>query len=490
MKKISLVVTALLSVASAISGLAANITVASAADSGEGSLREAVEKAATDDVITFDIPKKGTGYDPAADTWAITLTNGEIKISKRLTVKGDGKIILDGNNASRIFSHDTSSDVVNALTLDGLTFRNGWATGDGGAVLMRGRIDATGCTFTGNKARSGGAMYALGTVTITGCTFIANSAVSGGGAVNARYGRVNATGCAFTRNTTDTDGGAVYADKGAVAVEGCSFTGNIANGCGGAVYADKGSVTAEICSFTGNTANNGSGGAVWAETAFSAKTCAFSGNKAVNGSGGAVHADGTATAEGSTFTGNKAESGSAVRASGLVSAANSSFAENCAGSGHSGAIHADRSAYLYHVTVVNSTGAGVYLCVDPSKAKPRLYAYNSVIAGNSADIQAGFGNGDGITAVPPESIIGSSLIEGATAGVSYATVFGVNTPGKDGVVFPRVGGRADKTASALRAAGLKVLPGVKSAEVIACLGQDISGTSRPATGKVSYGAKE
>ena len=488
MKKTSFIVTALLLAAAAGSGLAANITVSTTADAGDGSLRAAVEKAGPEDIVIFDIPARGPGYDAASGKWAITLTNGEIKVSRTLVVKGGGKIILDGNNTSRILSYDSSYNNNNdALTLDGLTFRNGRSANDGGAVQMRGRVTLSGCTFTANAAKSGGALYAVGTVTITNCIFTANAASGGGGSVNARYGRVTATSCTFAHNTADADGGAVYTDKGSITAAGCTFAGNTANGSGGAVYTDKAFVTVESCTFSGNKAESGSGGAVWAECALTATACAFTGNKAET-SGGAAHA-GEAVIENCTFTDNAAHSGGAVRTAGFAAAMNSAFSGNHTGGGFSGAIHADRLAYLYHATVVDSVGAGVYLSVDSTKAFPRLYAYNSVIVGNGSGVQAGFGNDDGITAIPQNSITGSSLIEGIIAGVTRATVFGKNEPDK-GVTAPRAGGRADKAAGAIRAAGLKVPHGMKPADVVAALRSDISGAPRPAAGKVSYGVKE
>ena len=72
--------------------LLAVLTVTSDADSGTGSLREAVAKANDHDVINFD---------PGLNGHTITLTGGEIDITKNLTIVGLGadQLTISGNQA-------------------------------------------------------------------------------------------------------------------------------------------------------------------------------------------------------------------------------------------------------------------------------------------------------------------------------------------------------------------------------------------------------
>ena len=112
-------------------------------------------------------------------------------------------------------------------------------------------------------------------------------------------------------------------------------------------------------------------------------------------------------------------------------------------------------------------------------------------------------------------IDGDSLIEGVFAAVTTASVFGGRTVEEDGTLTPLADGPADKMADALTGEKIEV-PGdddslVKKVrarkeqgsrksvrtinvptapEIIAALKKDAVGVSRPASGKVCYGAKE
>ena len=615
---------AMLFAASAVS--AASITVTSAADSGPGSLRDALANALDGDEVTFAIPVEDAGYDAASGIWTITLTGGEIVFEKSLAIKGGGAIILDGNNANRILYCKSKA----ALTLAGLAFRNGRAVhsagkGFGGAVWSRGTLAVTDCVFTDNAAdKDAGATWAYSNITATGCAFIRNSSRECGGALYTTFGSVTATDCTFTGNTARVFGGAVYVREEAatIAVAGCAFTGNSTGegrvGRGGAVCANSGSITATDCTFTGNvaagqagavgayttatvtrcvftanTADNkagalnayasviavdcaftgntarGSGGAVSGGSrtntvirctfkgntvagyggavgsgALNAADCTFTGNTAGNGGavsggmfnatrcaftantagfGGAVHtmSGHVLTATDCVFSGNSADSGGAV-AGAVASAANSVFTRNRTAGAHSAAIDASGGIYLYHTTVADNTGAGVCVVVgggDDGDAAPALHACNSIIAGNSAAVQAGYrspmtkirvaenaadltpeelaalvaqqiSSARTLTAFTAGAVTGTSLIEGVTDGVTRAAVFGDDAADANSFFTPLAGGLADKTADALTASGIAVPEGKAAADVIAALRRDITGAVRPVEGKVCYGARE
>jgi hypothetical protein len=99
---------------------ASAVVVTSTADSGPGSLRQAID----------DTPASGTvSFDPAV-TGTITLTTGELAITKNLTIEGPGARVLrvSGNDASRAFAISGSNVLV---TINKLTITNG-QTPDGG----------------------------------------------------------------------------------------------------------------------------------------------------------------------------------------------------------------------------------------------------------------------------------------------------------------------------------------------------------------------
>ena len=100
--------TALLALASSAS--AGTISVANLNDSGAGSLRDAIAKAAVNETIVLPVGQ-------------ITLTTGPLAFEKNLTITGagPGASTLSGNNASRIFTITGTPTV----TLQGLTITQG-----------------------------------------------------------------------------------------------------------------------------------------------------------------------------------------------------------------------------------------------------------------------------------------------------------------------------------------------------------------------------
>src|SRR3954447_24114469 len=72
------------------------LTVTNNHDGGAGSLRAAIKAANSGDTIVFA---------PSLDGQTITLTSGELAISKSLDIEGPGadKLAVSGNNAVRVF---------------------------------------------------------------------------------------------------------------------------------------------------------------------------------------------------------------------------------------------------------------------------------------------------------------------------------------------------------------------------------------------------
>jgi hypothetical protein len=148
------------------------LTVTSIADSGAGSLRAEIAAAHKGDTIAFDSSLNGK---------TITLTSGELLISKNLIIAGpiDRNLTISGSNASRVF------DVLNGVTgtLSGLTISNGQpGSGYGGGILNYGTLTVSNGILSGNSASNyGGGIYNTGTLTVTGSILSNNSAGIGGG---------------------------------------------------------------------------------------------------------------------------------------------------------------------------------------------------------------------------------------------------------------------------------------------------------------------
>ncbi len=115
---------------------AETITVTSNAETGGGSLKQAIIDAEAGDIITFNSPM------------TITLTS-PILIDKDLTIRGVvGGIILDGNGATRVIEID---DAITAR-LENLIIKNGFADdGLGGGVWNNGNLTMINCVVSENS---------------------------------------------------------------------------------------------------------------------------------------------------------------------------------------------------------------------------------------------------------------------------------------------------------------------------------------------------
>ena len=243
----------------------ATFTVLNLGDSGPGSLRQAVldsEANTSADTIVFAKNLTGT----------IVLTSGELLVTQPLTVNapGAGKILVDGNNASRIFDvSDNSNSKDSPFSVSGLSLYNGNATSDsGGAISSAESLTVKGCVIFGNTAHSGGGIYmdqsAPVKVLISDSTISGNSATSGwGGGLYLKVGSsVTVLNSTVSGNTaTDSGGGAYLATSGShpnqkITVTGSVFTNNSSNSGGGGLYiiGRDGKVSLTKTDISGNTA--------------------------------------------------------------------------------------------------------------------------------------------------------------------------------------------------------------------------------------------
>ncbi len=146
-----------------------NAVVSNAADSGPGSLRQAIADACANGVITF------------AGDYTIPLAN-QLTIERNLTIDGAGHaVVVSGENAARVFQ--VSPGIT--FNLNQLTVTQGNAE-DGGGVYNAGVLNVTNSVFISNTASAnGGGMYnCSASATLTNVTFSGNSASSGGGIYN------------------------------------------------------------------------------------------------------------------------------------------------------------------------------------------------------------------------------------------------------------------------------------------------------------------
>ena len=182
------------------------IVVNSTADSGLGSLRDAVVAATSGDTIRFDASLN-------MDT--IKLTTGEITLNKNILIIGNGETntIIDGQANSRIFYIPAGATVaILGVTLQNGNGRGAISSGNGGAVLNGGQTTFTNTTISGNIANSGGGVLNSGLnakATFTNTTISGNTSNLSGGGVSDSFGETTFTNTTISGNTTNPSGSGV-----------------------------------------------------------------------------------------------------------------------------------------------------------------------------------------------------------------------------------------------------------------------------------------
>ena len=493
------------------------LTVTTDADSGAYSLRDILVNLAVDgDVIIFD---------PSVTT--ITLTS-EISFSKKnITIDGGSGVVI--TKAAGTFRLLNSTATGSTLTLKGLTIENGdgGTYGDGGGVYVTGNSSLVNCTFSKNIGRNGGGVYARGSSDMTDCKFIRNEATSGGGAYV--YTSVVMAGCSFIENTSLSEstsiGGGIYADVN-INMTSCEFIGNKSQGNGGGVLAYK-DLTATDCVFTGNSAlgaNKGGGGVsaratailtdcvitnnsadfgsgIYAQMTTSVMTltnCTVSGNNATTGNGAAIYSTNVAYLSNTTVTDNNG-GGVSVRTTAILTdcviAKNSAAfgsgiytqtttcimtLTNCTVScnntvdGDGAAIYSANAAHLFHTTVTDNIGNGIY-------AEKNMHLYNSILAGNGPS-QILYSTEPGFVIHIVGCLIEGELIPGGTEPITYQDIFGSNTFDlATGLHRVLDGGIAAGGMVAITAADLSatILTIAQQETVLSALEKDQTGAPRP-----------
>ena len=233
--------TAVLWTTSAFSMPARTIMVTSQADSGIGSLRDAIANAVDGDTIRFDLKRQSS----------ITLLE-TLTVAKNLTLDGGDEryfLTINGNERTRVFSISEGATV----TLKGLSISGGRADGSsGGGIDNKGNLTLIRSFVAGNTATGdGGGIYnhSSATATVVESNFYCNVA----------------------RSEQDGRGGAIY-NQGALKVESSLFTCNEAfgeRGAGGAIYNGVSGTLSMTRSFVaGNVSRNtsfngGDGGGIY-----------------------------------------------------------------------------------------------------------------------------------------------------------------------------------------------------------------------------------
>jgi predicted outer membrane repeat protein len=394
------------------------------ADSGPGSLRQAITDSLSGDVIRF------------RTNGVITLTSGELSITNNVNLIGPGASILaiSGNNSSRVFNIPAGA----TTSISGLTIRDGRTT-NGASSGSAGGLGSPG--VPGEAGGHGGGIFNSGALTLTGCILLNNVTGNGGNGGDGVVGGVGGQGGAGGSGGTGGNGGGFY-NMGTAKIYGCSFSGNStgnggaggsggntgpprprcfgshcyggfglhgaggSGGHGGAIWHEQGNLWIAGSSFIGNACgfggrggtngwpgfglngSGGSGGGIYNRHSLVATNCSFVGNKGgpgvfgsvsgsdgMGGNGGAVHNEGTFTVLTSSFSDNSvwfpgghSGNGGAISSTGTLSSVASTFSGNFAG-GDGGAIYNTGSLDLRSCTLsgnscnapwLNGGGGGIW----------------------------------------------------------------------------------------------------------------------------------
>lgn len=268
--------------------LLTSFAVTNLADSGGGSLRQAILDANANpgaDAVVFADGLAG----------AIPLTTGQLSITDPLTIDGPGagRLAVSGSQLSRVFRISGGTvvsiadltitqgravgapaegggilNVSSTLTLNGVSLSNNQAVGGaagadgrGGAVanIGGGTLTVVDCLFTGNQALGGargrgnaaGILNLSSTLTVHRSTFAGNQAMGGVNGGPALGGGISTTQRGATATITDS----TFIGNQSIAGSGA---GGIGTGRGGGVYSIRGTTTIQNCAFIENVARGGS----------------------------------------------------------------------------------------------------------------------------------------------------------------------------------------------------------------------------------------
>jgi uncharacterized repeat protein (TIGR01451 family) len=254
------------------------------ADSGAGSLRQAISDACVGSTITFDTTQFAS---------PITLTSGELLIDKDLTITGPGANLLtikrDSANVNRfrIFNINSGRTVnISGVTITGgrtADHLNSGGSGDaGGGINNSGTLALMAVAVSGNRTGDGGSsgfggngggIFSTGTLTVTNSTISGNQTGasagfggSGGGIFGS--GTLTVTNSTISGNQTGAGGGigsvraggGILVNGGTLTLTTSTITGNSTGdtgSSGGGISRANGTITIKNTIIGGNTASTG-----------------------------------------------------------------------------------------------------------------------------------------------------------------------------------------------------------------------------------------
>jgi hypothetical protein len=315
-------------------------TVTTTADSGAGSLRQAILDAnatSANDEIVFaaSLFTNGVGTITLASglpTIAATSVAGSLSI----TGPGASSLTIHANQGNfSIFSIATAGN----LTISGVTATGAKLSGNGGAFNNSGTLNLSSSTISGNSSAANNAGGGIsnsnsGTVTVSNSTINNNSAFLGGGISND--GSLTLTNSTLSGNT-GTYGGGIY-NRGTLTVSNSTIDNSTSDYYGGGIF-NRGTLTVSNSTLYKNSGYYGGGilnrGTLTISNSTLYKNSGYFGGGIFNTSSG------TLTITNSTLSGNTAtSSGGGIANYGTLNIANTIIANSPRGEDYVGSNNA------------------------------------------------------------------------------------------------------------------------------------------------------
>ncbi|MGD1806506.1 choice-of-anchor Q domain-containing protein, partial [Dapis sp. BLCC M126] len=384
-------------------------------DDGDGSLRDAIEKANATldaDTITFDSSLTGQ---------TIGLTSGELFITNPLTINGLGANLLTvdaQNNGFRVFNIDNDSDDFINVFINGLTITGGNPIGGGGGIFTSENLTVQDSIISGNtstgiqgqydihKSIDGGGINSHGGyLQIINSQIINNEAIGqltdgefseliegghdlgddpDGGGVSINNGKLKIVDSTISDNKVSgglSDGGGVYGWYSEITVINSTISSNIiegtAFGSGGGIYNRHGNTTVEYSTIADNSTymtddfGSGDGGGIFSRNGdLEVLNSTVSGNSAYGkdktDGGGIYSKNGNLTVVNSTIydnstAGNHADGGGIFSSNGTATITNATISHNSADRRGDG-LYSKGTTNLSNTIIANSiNGDDAYL---------------------------------------------------------------------------------------------------------------------------------
>ena len=271
-----------------------SIIVTNNADSGAGSLRQAIADICDGGTITFNLPSGDE---------KITILDDLLLQHKSLTIDGTNsagsgvdvtvQVPIPGTSGHRIFTIYSTSG--KTITLQNMTIKGGGFYGGGGAVTITdGSLIMTNVTISDSKASEGGGLIVANiaeSVTINSSTFINNNAFSGlGGAIYLEAGTLTINNSNISNNSTTTQSGGGICNNGGTLVINNSIISNniVTTGDGGGICNASGSTTVNNSTINNNS-TPGNGGGIFNAGNLTITNSTISNNTAYGDGGGIAY---------------------------------------------------------------------------------------------------------------------------------------------------------------------------------------------------------